>query len=422
MGFEDGMLTRIFRSQPIIKTSGSNRRICVNNRGKGSASRSTKPLRIVFVSSSDPLDVRSFSGVPVHMVAALRELFPSMEVVRSSRPFWFRRFQNMVLSASKGQIDPYYFRPLNRYFARRLARRWRGDRVLVIGVVNAALVAELAAFVPVLNVTDSTFELMRNYYATFSRLNRRTAARAEEDELHSITRSVHNSFSSRWAAQSAIRNYGAVPSKVSVVSWGCNLDDLDAGEIRSPADRGLECRLLFIGGDWERKGGDVVFAATEILRQRGIAVRVDLVGGKPAGGLPPGSGMHHHGFLSKAEEGEFQQLRTLMRDADFLFLPTRQDCTPMVFAECNAYGTPAVTRDVGGVADVVRDADNGIVLKEEASPTDFANAIEAAWRDREGYEKLRRSSRQEYERRLNWRSWAKSIAQIIDDLDEKGRI
>jgi len=394
----------------------------VTNRGKTSAGRRTKSLRIVFVSSSDPLDVRSFSGVPIHMVTALRGIFPSMEVVRSSRPFWFRRFQNMILSASKGKIDPYYFRILNRYFARRLARRWQGERVLVIGVVNAALIAELAAFVPVLNVTDSTFELMRNYYATFAKLSRRTAARAEEDELHSITRSVHNSFSSGWAAASAIKNYGAAPSNVSVVSWGCNLDDLDVEEIRSPGDRGNECRLLFIGGDWVRKGGDVVFATAEMLAQRGIPVRVDLVGAAPPGGLPDHSWIYHHGFLSKGDEAQFDQLRAVMRDADFLFLPTRQDCTPMVFAESNAYGTPAVTRDVGGVADVVHNGDNGIVLEEKATPTDFANAIETAWRDRDAYERLRRTSRQEYEHRLNWRSWAQSIAEIVDDLEQKGRI
>src|SRR5437588_670601 len=104
-----------------------------------------RPPRIIFLSSSDPLDVRSFSGVLLHMVSALREVFPSLEVIRSSRPIWFRRFQRGVLQMTKGRLDPYYWRPLNRLFAGRLARRWRRERVLVIGVVNAALVAELAA-------------------------------------------------------------------------------------------------------------------------------------------------------------------------------------------------------------------------------------------------------------------------------------
>lgn len=385
--------------------------------------RDARPLRIIFLSSSDPLDVRSFSGVLLHMVGALREVLPSMEVLRSSRPVWFRRFQRAVLRVSGGRVDPYYWRALNRLFARRLARRWRGERILVISVVNAALVAELAASVPVLNLTDSTFELMRGFYATFSRLEEKTAARAEEDELNSIRRSVHNSFSSAWAANSAVKHYGARVEDVSVISWGCNLEDVAIDDIRPPERAGDECRLLFIGGDWLRKGGDVVASTSEILLQRGLRVRVDVVGASAGGDAAAApSWLHHWGFLSKADEGQFNRLRELMHEADFLFLPTRQDCTPMVFSECNAYGTPAVTRDVGGVSDVIHHGINGLVLPEESTPTDFADAIDAIWLDRDRHAELRRTSRREYEQRLNWRSWAKGVAAVIRDLEVQDRI
>jgi len=366
-----------------------------------------RPPRLIFLSSSDPLDVRSFSGVLLHMVSALREVYPTMEVLRSSRPIGFRRFQRGVLQITKGRVDPYYWRPLNRWFARRLAKRWRGERALVIGVVNAALVAELAALVPVLNVTDSTFELMRNYYATFANLDHKTARRAEEDELHSIVRSIHNSFSSAWAAKSAIEHYGAPPEAVSVISWGCNLDDVRLEDIRSPEVGGDECRLLFIGGDWTRKGGDVVCSTADLLSKRGLRLRVDLVGATAADvGSDTPAWLHHWGFLNKADRDDFARLRELMRDADFLFLPTRQDCTPMVFSECNAYGTPAITRDVGGVSDVIHDGING---------------IETIWLDQNRYVELRRTARREYERRLNWRSWAQGIAAVIQKLDVEGR-
>lgn len=385
------------------------------------STETTPTLRILFISSSDPFDVRSFSGVLLHMVQALKVVFPSLEVVQSSRPFWFRRFQRLVLHVSDGKIDPYYWRPLNRWFARRLARRWHGERVLVISAVNAALVGELAAYVPVLNVTDSTFELMRDYYQTFSKLDAKTAEVAEEDELHSIVRSVHNSFSSRWAAQSAIHHYGAAPENVSVISWGCNLDYVGTDKLRSASPSDEVCRLLFIGGDWARKGGDVVCAAAEDLIGRGIPVRVDIVGSAPTS-LAARPWLNDHGFLSKADSAQFDCLRTLMRDAHFLFLPTRQDCTPMVFAEANAYGTPAVTRDVGGVADVVRHGFNGLVLPKDAAPSDFADAIEAAWRNQEEYAQLRQRARLEYEGRLNWGSWARAIEVVVKSLELQGRL
>jgi glycosyltransferase involved in cell wall biosynthesis len=380
------------------------------------------PPHVVLISSSDPLDVHSFSGSIYYMAKALMSEFPRMEIMRSSRPVWFFALQRLVLKATKSRIDPYYWRPLNRWFARRLVKHWQRQRVIVIGVVNAALVAELAASVPVINISDSTFDLMRTEHEVFWSLDRKTAARAEEVEMNSIRRSVHNSFSSRWAADSAILHYGAPDADVSVISWGCNFETVPAADVRPSAFVRSECRLLFIGGEWFRKGGDVVFAAAEILAEKGIPLRVDLVGVAPPEDLPPRPWLHHHGYLSKADTEQLALLRSLMRDADLLFLPTRKDCTPMVFAEANAYGTPALTRDVGGVADVVRDGANGIVLPEDADAAQFAAAIESIWKNPASYAQLRSSARREYETRLNWAVWARRIAQVVEDLASAGRI
>jgi glycosyltransferase involved in cell wall biosynthesis len=390
--------------------------------GPGSASLYNGSPKVVLLSSSNPLDVHSFSGTLYYMASALKSKFPEMEIVRSSRSFWFLPLQRLLLRLSKGRIDPYYWQPLNRWFASRLARQWGDKRVIVIGVVNAALVAELAGSVPVINVSDSTYDLMRTEHEVFWSLSEATGVRAEEDERNSVVRSVHNSFSSRWAADSAIHHYGARPENVSVISWGCNFETVPRTEVRSGAAARDECRLFFIGGEWERKGGDIVYAAANILAGKGIPLRVDLVGVSPPENLPSKPWLHSHGYLSKADSSDLARLRSLMRNADLLFLPTRKDCTPMVFAEANAYGTPALTRDVGGVADVVRNGANGIVLPEKADATDFAAVIESLWNDPDRYAQLRVSARREYETRLNWDVWALRIAEIIAKLAAAGRI
>jgi len=386
------------------------------------AGPSDQPMHVVLLSANDPLDVHSFSGTLYYMANALSAEFPDIEIVRSSRPFWFRFLQRFVLRATGGRIDPYYWRSLNRWFAKSLQKRWRGQRVVVIAVVNASLVGELARSLPVINISDATFDLMRTEHEVFWSLDANTAERAEEDELHSIVRSVHNSFSSHWAARSAVLHYGARAEDVSVISWGCNFDIVPSSEARSGGFTGNECRLLFIGGEWVRKGGDVVFAAADILANRGIPVRVDLVGVLPPEDLPSRPWLHHHGYLSKADGNQLALLRSLMRDADLLFLPTRRDCTPMVFAEANAYGTPALTRDVGGVADVVRDGANGIVLPQHAEAAEFAAVIESLWSSPDHYAQLRSSARVEYESRLNWGVWGHRLRELIDKLAAARRI
>ena len=386
------------------------------------AASGQQPLRIAFISSSDPTDVRSFSGTPFHMVRVLKVHFPDMDVVRQSRARWAYRFDRIVWRLTGRRVNPYYWPRLNRWFAKRLARRWGGQRVLVIGVVNAAVVSELAERMPVLNVTDATFVLMRPFYTLFEELSPRTAAAAEEMERRSIRLSVHNSFSSRWAADSAVRDYGADEADVSVIPWGCNIDDVPSEEVRPASERGDTCRLLFIGIHWLRKGGDVVLATGEILAERGVPVNIDIVGSTPDEGLPDRPWLQDHGYLSKADPAQAARLRELIRDADFLFLPTRQDTYGIVFAEASAYGTPSVTRGVGGVASVVRDGVNGVVLPAGATAEVFAEAIEAAWRDQSRYQALREGARREYEERLNWTSWARSIADIIARLEAAGRI
>jgi glycosyltransferase involved in cell wall biosynthesis len=390
--------------------------------GASRSERSRLPLELVFLSGHDPLNVRAFSGTIFYMARALREVFPAIELVRSSRPFWFERFQWLIERTTGGRTTPLYWRPLNRLFARRLARRWRGRRVLVIGTVAAPLLGELADYVPVIHISDATFALMRNFYANVARYTRRTGIAAEEGERRTILGAVHNSFSSRWAAASAIEHYGAAREDVSAISWGCNLEDVPRQEARMAASGPSTCRLLFLGADWVRKGGDVVCSAAEILARRGIPIQVDVAGAAPPAGLGDKPWLRYHGFLSKADDAQFGRLLALLRDADFLFLPTRQDCTPMVFGEANAYGTPVVTRDVGGVADVVHDGSNGIILAEAAEPEDFADAIAAAWQERARYAQLREGARRAYEERLNWHSWARAMGDVVKRLEAEGRI
>ena len=38
------------------------------------------------------------------------------------------------------------------------------------------------------------------------------------------------------------------------------------------------CRLLFLGVDWHRKGGDIALAVAELLNQKGIRTELDIVG------------------------------------------------------------------------------------------------------------------------------------------------
>lgn len=366
------------------------------------------------------MDVNAFSTTIYHMAQALKAEIPDLQIVRFPRIFLHWKPVQAVLRRLR------FIRPANRdYFLKfcawRFARRFRNRRVVVINIVDSPLAIFLSKKLPVINVSDATHALLEtSYYGVYDGLSQEDAAlqhRADRASIHSL----HACFSSAWALDSAVRDYGGNPENLSVISWGCNLPPLPRNEARLVADES-RCRLLFVGAQWRRKGGDIVLEAARLLHERGIPVSVDLAGVKPEDAFPEGVDVTYHGRLDKNDPAQLEKMMALYRQATFFVLPTKQDCTPMVFAEANMLGTPAVTSDVGGVSSVVHHGKNGLVLPSEAKASDYADAIEAMWRDRNRYEALRRSSRAEYENRLNWKTWAQELVRLVHKLDAQGKI
>lgn len=365
------------------------------------------------------MDVNAFSTTIYHMAQALKAEVPDLEIVRFPRLFLHWKNVRRVL-----RLLP-FLQPANReYFlsfcAWQFARRFRGRRVVVINVVDSPFAIYLSKRLPVINVSDATHALLEtSYYGVYDDFPEEAAFqhRADRAAIHSL----HACFSSTWAMNSAIRDYEGRAENLSVISWGCNLPEISRNEARlTGGDK--RCRLLFVGAQWKRKGGDIVLETAALLQRRGVSVSVDLVGVKPEDPFPENVDVTYHGRLSKDDPAQLRQMLKLYRDATFFILPTKQDCTPMVFAEANMCGTPAVTCDTGGVASVVRHEENGLVLPADASAEDYADAIVARLQDPAGYEALRRSSRETYENRLNWAVWAKKIVELVRGLDAEGKI
>jgi glycosyltransferase involved in cell wall biosynthesis len=371
---------------------------------------------IVVVGSADPYDVRLFSGTTRSMTLALEAALDDVVVIRKPRPSWFAFARKAVLRLTRGKVDLH----LSRRLAKRHAATLRSEIAAanpraVVSIANSALTAELGQWFPVIHVSDTTFDLMRTFYATFSRLGAASLASGEAIEQAAISSSRFTTVSSPWAARSVCDHYAKPVESVRTISWGCNIPHVPASDVAPDPEADQPCRLLFIGLDWERKGGDIVLETAAILRAAGFACHFDLVGALPDAAISAPN-VTLHGLLKKSDPAQFEKLLGLLRGASILFLPTRQDCTPMVFAEANALGVPALASDVGGVSGVITHGENGVLLPSEASAADFAQAIAALWEDRPRYLAMRKTARAAYDERLNWSAWAKGMAAMIAEL------
>lgn len=159
---------------------------------------------------------------------------------------------------------------------------------------------------------------------------------------------------SEWAKKSLVEDYGVAPERVLVAAPGTELCTFSRTTARRP---GLP-RILFVGGDFIRKGGDVLLEAYQ-RRLRGKA-ELHFVSGYP---VPPQDGVfRYEGLIANSKE-----LVDLYSQADIFALPTRADCLAVVLGEAMASSLPIITTNVGAHSEVVKDGVNGLIVP----PDDF---------------------------------------------------
>jgi glycosyltransferase involved in cell wall biosynthesis len=154
---------------------------------------------------------------------------------------------------------------------------------------------------------------------------------------------------SEWARRSLVRDYGVPEERTAVVPAGIDLERWKF-PIRERVQPGLPIRLLFVGGDFRRKGGPLLL---KVLQDRfPTEFELDVVTREP---VPPQPHLRvHHGLTPGSEP-----LLALYQAADAFVLPTLADCSPVAAVEAMAAGLPVITTTVGANAEAVEDGQSG---------------------------------------------------------------
>jgi glycosyltransferase involved in cell wall biosynthesis len=97
-------------------------------------------------------------------------------------------------------------------------------------------------------------------------------------------------------------------------------------------------------------------------------------------------------------------------------LPTRADCYGIVFCEAAAHGVPSIAPATGGVSCAIRDGETGILLPPDATKADYATVISTIFANPQQLARLKRSSRDAFEARLNWPAWSRHVSDLIRTL------
>lgn len=274
------------------------------------------------------------------------------------------------------------------------------------------LIAKLRTRAKVIYCSDTTLRLMLGYYPSFESLHPTALKRAERYEQAAIERADCLIYPSDWAARSAIEHYGANPKKVHVVPFGANFQTIPSKD-QALAERPRHpLKLLFVGVEWGRKGGDLAIAACDILNQRGIATELTVVGCTP----PDHQKRDYMTIipsLNKMHQDQEQTLSDLFLSSHLFVLPTQAECFGIVFCEAAAHGLPSIAPRTGGVEAAVREGETGYLLPPDADADAYANLIADLMANQTRYNALRTRTRETYETTLNWSNWARRVIALM---------
>lgn len=290
---------------------------------------------------------------------------------------------------------------------------------IIICPENAQPVAYLECKQPIVLWTDAPQTALVGWYPAFSNLCSETKRHIYEMEKAAFDRSKVVIFLSDWAAESAIKIYGIDPAKVKVIPWGANIDcDRDSESINNiiKSKDKTPCKLLFIGVDWLRKGGDIALKIAKELNQKGLKTELLLLGCQPITDEPLPSFVKVLGFIDKSTAEGKEQMKKLFCESHFLIMPSKADCSPLVLCEANSFGLPCLTTNVGGIPSLISDDLNGKTFPVTARISEYCDYIDNVMNNYSEYQNLARSSFNEYENRFNWEAIGKQAKELISDL------
>ena len=313
--------------------------------------------------------------------------------------------------------DPTYLRRCAAATSRRLEENDGWDFILA---PSSYPVSYLHTQKPKLVWADATFAGLVNYYPEFGNLCHKTLRDGLKAEARALQDCAAVIFSSSWAAETAKDQYRLQSSKVHVIPFGANVES--PYQSRDDAARAVAARdtnrinFLFFGVDWERKGGRFAEEVIKRLISAGVQAHLTVVGCRPTDVTLGAEQVTIEGFLNKADGQGQARLRQILSNTHFLILPTRAEAYGLVFAEAAAYAVPSLAFRTGGVPTLVQDRETG-VLFDLADTADAWSDVIAGLIQRQGlYSRMALAAYDRYESVLNWKTSAKSFAELINNI------
>ena len=149
---------------------------------------------------------------------------------------------------------------------------------------------------------------------------------------------------------SLFNQYHIPLDKIKCVYAGSNISYSD---ISYPLDRYAQKNILFVGVNWERKGGPELFEAFKLVYEKHLDANLHIVGCNPE---------IQHPNVKIWGKLPLDEVKKHYQSASVFCMPSRREPFGIVYLEAMAYKLPIIALKIGALPDFVEDAKNGFLL------------------------------------------------------------
>ncbi len=315
----------------------------------------TKDIRILGLAL---MPIANFRADPhaksTGLYAALDRRFSVVGIIQPELPYvedYYNKLRHIHLDRvewrARIDLDPRAFKR-RTVIAERELQKWHEQYDLIMqlhtlvapGIASSARVYTLH--------TDNTYILSERYYPKWAPLRG-----AQRDEWVGLERQTYQRAAflfprSEFLRRSLIDDYGCDPDRVIRVGGGANLatPSLEAKRYDSQI-------ALFVGGDFERKGGETLLAAWKIVHSKLPDAKLWVVGPKRKVG-DEDEGVRWFGKIA-----DRQALADLYRRATIFVMPSDFEPWGHVFLEAMGYGLACVGTNHCAMPEIIEDGVTG---------------------------------------------------------------
>ena len=223
-----------------------------------------------------------------------------------------------------------------------------------------------------------------------------------ECERRGYQNTQHLFTMSNLAKRSLIEDYGINPEKITVVGTSGIFIEPYQGEKKFGSKQNL-----FNGSDFKRKGGDLVLAAFEKVKQRIPEAKLIIVGDNLS---IKQDGVYNPGYISSSSA-----MKNIFIETDLVVAPAL--CEPLgIFSiEAMNYGVPCIVSENGGISEIIDGEVSGIVISQ-STPDLFANQIVGLLSDTNLLKEMSENARHKVKNLFNWNNIANKMSTAISAI------